>query len=405
MYFKVQQRREHAHPPTILQNNTQTRSIFGNAAPSLYVKQPNRGRGLGEGLVRSTGRVPGHEWTETGAGRMHMERRQRWLWVFCLVVAGACGRSDKGANTASDASLPDSAVDEEEMTGDAGDGDMSDPGADTNPDPEDPDPSSDGTAGGSNASPDDSTMTPALGEDLGWIVPDELKLCGDRACACANGIDDDGDGTADGFDSECTGPNDDDEGSFATGISGDNRDPKWQDCFFDGNSGAGDDDCRYHTDCLTGAKSQDDPDCQVSDACIDFCSARTPNGCDCFGCCEFTLPNGSTANVLINEDCKEEDLSACTSCVKAVDQCNNPCGECELCPGRTLDDLPATCFEGSDPGGVGDAGTSGGDPELGDSGNVPMPSCESGESACLGPADCGNGGYCAMGCCVTFSLE
>lgn len=58
------------------------------------------------------------------------------------------------------------------------------------------------------------------------------------------------------------GANDDDEGSFGTGISGDNRDPKWQDCFFDGNSGAGDDRCRYHTECLTGARDADDPSCR-----------------------------------------------------------------------------------------------------------------------------------------------
>ncbi|HYQ14706.1 MAG TPA: hypothetical protein VEQ58_03080, partial [Polyangiaceae bacterium] len=36
--------------------------------------------------------------------------------------------------------------------------------------------------------------------------------------ACSNGIDDDGDGLIDGFDPECTGLADDDEGSFATGI-------------------------------------------------------------------------------------------------------------------------------------------------------------------------------------------
>ena len=74
-------------------------------------------------------------------------------------------------------------------------------------------------------------------------------MCNGAACACADGIDNDGDGELDGFDTECTGANDDDESTFATGIPGDNRDPVWQDCFFDGNSGAGDDKCRYHSDC------------------------------------------------------------------------------------------------------------------------------------------------------------
>ncbi|HTV23935.1 MAG TPA: hypothetical protein VMG12_34830, partial [Polyangiaceae bacterium] len=84
------------------------------------------------------------------------------------------------------------------------------------------------------------------------MTPSGILLCGSEPCACNNGIDDDGDGTVDGFDIECTGGIDNDEGSFATGIPGDNRDPKWQDCFFDGNSGHGDDRCRYPTACLTG---------------------------------------------------------------------------------------------------------------------------------------------------------
>src|SRR5688572_29043604 len=43
------------------------------------------------------------------------------------------------------------------------------------------------------------------------------ELCGDAGCACSNGLDDDDDGFADGLDAECTGPYDDDEGTFATG--------------------------------------------------------------------------------------------------------------------------------------------------------------------------------------------
>src|SRR6185295_8929281 len=80
---------------------------------------------------------------------------------------------------------------------------------------------------------------------------------------CTNCKDDDGDGKIDGADLECTGAADNDEGSFATGIPGDNRDPKWQDCFFDGNSGAGDDGCRYSTDCLTGDLPMTDKNCIV----------------------------------------------------------------------------------------------------------------------------------------------
>src|SRR6185295_2832893 len=123
-------------------------------------------------------------------------------------------------------------------------------------------------------------------------------LCGNHVCHCSNGIDDDGDGTIDGFDVECTGAIDDDEGSFATGIPGDNRDPKWQDCFFDGNSGAGDDRCRYPTGCLTGELSQDAPACAVTETCRNNCQPRTPNGCDCFGCCSVQLPGQGHVDIL-----------------------------------------------------------------------------------------------------------
>jgi hypothetical protein len=36
---------------------------------------------------------------------------------------------------------------------------------------------------------------------------------------CSSCKDDDGDGQIDGFDLQCTGPNDNDESSFATGIA------------------------------------------------------------------------------------------------------------------------------------------------------------------------------------------
>jgi hypothetical protein len=166
-------------------------------------------------------------------------------------------------------------------------------------------------------------------------------------------MDDDGDGLIDGADPECTGAYDDDEGTFATGISGDNKDPKWQDCFFDGNSGAGDDHCRYHTDCLTGDLPLDDDDCVVAQDCFDFCRPRTPNGCDCFGCCGVTV-NDTVEYVQIGSDCSIDDTSTCSSCVQ-TEACLNECGLCELCLGKTADDLPLSCSSGG--GFVGDACT------------------------------------------------
>ena len=221
-----------------------------------------------------------------------------------------------------------------------------------------------------------------------WVVPEELQLCSEGACACADGIDNDGDGVADGFDLECQGPNDNDEGRFATGISGDNQDPKWMDCFFDGNSGAGDDLCRYHAECLTGERAADDPDCVVSDDCISFCAQRAPNGCDCFGCCSLHLEDGSEIHVALNETCDEADLDSCTTCTPST-LCGNECGECELCPGKTVADLPASCYESSGEGGTGG------------SEDPPPVSCDNGAAVCSSSADCETGSYCSYACCTT----
>ena len=208
------------------------------------------------------------------------------------------------------------------------------------------------------------------------------ELCPDGGCACSNGIDDDGDGLIDGFDPECTGPFDDDEGSFATGIPGDNRDPNWQDCFYDGNSGAGDDGCRYHTDCLTGDAEEGDSRCELAADCVEFCRARTPNGCDCFGCCDVTLDDGTTIQVAIGESCSLaniEDTTACPRCIQST-ECINECGTCELCPGRELADLPEECYP---------------DPD----GGMPMYTCDNGVT-CATDADCGELEFCSLGCCL-----
>jgi hypothetical protein len=229
-------------------------------------------------------------------------------------------------------------------------------------------------------------------------------LCGSELCACNNGIDDDGDGTADGFDAECTGALDDDEGTFSTGIPGDNSDPKWQDCFFDGNSGAGDDQCRYHTDCLTGEKPASDKDCAVSSTCHDFCQARTPNGCDCFGCCTVQLEDASTVDVFIGATCSLEnvnDSQLCPRCTPSA-ACVNTCGECELCPGKSVDDLPASCSSSPPGGGTGGgAGAGGGssDPQ------TPAYTCGDGQTVCTDTSQCAAGQYCSLGCCLTFIIR
>jgi hypothetical protein len=226
----------------------------------------------------------------------------------------------------------------------------------------------------------------------GGVVVD---YCGDAGCACSNGVDDDGDGLADGFDPECTGPLDHDETSFETGIPGDNVDPKWQDCFFDGNSGAGDDGCRYSTQCLTGELEQDDADCSVTKGCLDYCKQLTPNGCDCFGCCTVFKTDGTPLDVTIGSSCsmdKIDDEKACPRCEKSV-ECGNDCGECELCLGKTVEDLPASC----QPVPPEDGGT-----YPPDSPPPPIYTCDGNQVVCTTNADCPQDTpyYCQLGCCL-----
>jgi hypothetical protein len=231
-----------------------------------------------------------------------------------------------------------------------------------------------------------------------------VLLCGNAPCQCNNGVDDDGDGTVDGFDVECTGALDDDERTFATGIPGDNRDPKWQDCFFDGNSGAGDDRCRYPTECLTGELSQHDAACATTEACRNNCQPLVPNGCDCFGCCEVRLPTGQSVNITLSDSCSLDsigDTEACQRCTPNA-ACGNECGECELCAGKTPADLPASCGGGegnpppADPEATPDVDPPS-DPELDPP--APTPSCDNG-AACADAGDCGSSAFCSMGCCI-----
>jgi hypothetical protein len=231
-------------------------------------------------------------------------------------------------------------------------------------------------------------------------------------------LDDDGDGLADGFDPECTGAYDNVESSYATGIPGDNKDEAWQDCFFDGNSGAGDDGCKYSFACYTGTQKRPS-DCQVEQRCLDFCMPRTPNGCDCFGCCAVQK-EGKTYTVRLGSDCtydKLTDTTICPSC-KQETACLNTCDKCEYCMGKTT--LPADCAAPAPgapgtPAGGGDPGTAtppGGTPPGGTTdpsgtppggttdpagtpapATPPPPTCGGGQVACspANPNVCANG--------------
>ncbi|HWO14814.1 MAG TPA: hypothetical protein VNN80_35165 [Polyangiaceae bacterium] len=267
-----------------------------------------------------------------------------------------------------------------------------------------------GTPGGTAHGTSSSAADPiALPPSVSMAEAGTL-YCGAELCQCNNGIDDDGDGTVDGFDVECTGGIDDDEATFATGIPGDNRDPKWQDCFFDGNSGAGDDRCRYPTECLTGELSLDDDACSVTQDCLDNCQPRTPNGCDCFGCCAVELPFGGQVNVTLGDSCslaKIGDPEACAPCTPNP-TCANECGECELCPGKTAAALPESCAPPADPGAPDptDPPSDPGEPPPDPSEPPPDPTIDPPDFTCNGGSVCDEslgcpvGKFCSLGCCL-----
>jgi hypothetical protein len=236
----------------------------------------------------------------------------------------------------------------------------------------------DGPPGGGDGAPAADALTP--------------PNCMAGTTECTDCIDNDGDGRTDGYDIECTGAADDREDSFETGIPGDNMDTVKQDCFFDGNSGSGDDGCEIHVCCLLGAPDQascpfganqydpaecDDPQSQL---CLDECAPLTPPGCDCFGCCTVCDDAGCVdiiTNPATAPNCDDDSIHdpvACPVCVKN-DSCGTPCdpANCILCPGQDPSDLPGSC-----------------------SGNE----CPGGAQECTTQA-CPENSYCHGGCCIS----
>jgi len=245
----------------------------------------------------------------------------------------------------------------------------------------------------------------AAGDDSGIGAEAGGKVNCTGGSQCSNGIDDDGDGAIDSLDIQCTGPCDDDEGSFATGIPGDNIDPVKQDCFFDGNSGAGNDGCDIHVCCLLGATTKAEcpiganrynpADCPppigtkpLSQMCIDFCGKLTPPGCDCFGCCHICNPANPTecydiaTNPSTSPNCTIDTISDPSKCLRCtpVPSCGTQCGGCVLCPGQDPGDLPPEC------GG--------------------MTTCPIGTTSCANGAPCPSFTYCDLSsqCCVGVIL-
>jgi hypothetical protein len=307
------------------------------------------------------------------------------LLVALTVGALACrelppeeGDTDAGAGV-TDAGPRDAGGGDPGATTDGGVGDAG-TGADAGADPDA------GVDAGVDAGAD-------AGVDAGVCVP---ATCNGRTYACGDCVDNDGDGRRDSADPECLGPCQDREEGFDPQLPGmpTLTCSSTRDCFFDHDTGNGNDGCRSDVRC---DPLQPDPSCTPggatcpgtqSAACLQTCGALTPAGCDCFGCCGVVLPDGGTRNVSLASETANAaagisapacslatagDTTACRACTPNPG-CLEPCGPCQLCPGKTS--LPAGCSAAD--------------------------RCPGGEAPCGQPGDaaCAEGAFCQLGCCV-----
>lgn len=286
-----------------------------------------------------------------------------------------------------------------------------------------------GTASGGTASTGTLSSTATTGSGVVAISP-----CQGHIYECGDLMDNDGDGVKDSDDPDCLGPCDNTEGSFYGGIPGQAGPACTVDCYFDQDSGAGNDDCHWNHQCdpnevapgyypesSEGAKCAYNPNANTSgtnqtceqmfttqtQACHDYCGPLTPNGCDCFGCCE--LPAGKGKYVWLGSQdaagvgscslANLNDPAKCQPC-QPVKACLNNCDPCELCIGK--DTLPPGCnpvpgtSSGSGTGGAASTTSSGS--TTGSGGGT---QCPTGVQACglPGQSACEVGAYCITGCC------
>jgi hypothetical protein len=235
----------------------------------------------------------------------------------------------------------------------------------------------------------------------------DVTKCQGHIYQCGDCYDNDGDGLTDSDDPDCLGACDNTEESFYGGIPGQNNAPCVQDCFFDQDTGAGNDQCYWSHACdalsvsptfgpsadqrcehnpdavIPGTAARcDDLAMQQLDACRVYCVPLTPNGCDCFGCCELPTGSnrfvwlGSTSSTLGSCDLASvDDPTRCHPCTP-VPSCFNGCGPCEVCIGRPRPSTTCTS-----------------------SGNE---RCETDVQPCgqKNEPPCPAGQYCVTGCCI-----
>jgi hypothetical protein len=254
----------------------------------------------------------------------------------------------------------------------------------------------------------------------GCVKTCNITTCQGKTYQCGDCIDNDGDCRIDtGADPDCLGPCSNNEAGFHGDIPGQNNSPCKMDCYFDQDTGAGNDDCYWNHACdplevapnypPEGSKCAYDPNTNVagtnkscaqlmsisppgqSTTCWEagaipvgrggpnYCGILVPNGCDCFGCCAV---QGVGYPVYLGSDdgsgngtCTLSTLTdpiKCKPCTQ-VPSCLNTCEHCELCVGKTT--LPDDCA---------------------------CQLCPAGQQLCGAPCGtpCPAGDFCNTGCCV-----
>lgn len=229
------------------------------------------------------------------------------------------------------------------------------------------------------------------GPDDPWHS-DECRqvTCQGHLYQCGDCIDNDDDDQIDFRDLQCLGPCDNNEDGFNTNIPGGASAPCKLDCYFDQDSGEGNDDCHWDLRCdplkpqglntcnhdlACGNCDCDGWYAAQSQLCLDFCLPLVPNGCDCFGCCQLEpVANPGAYRFIGSPGCTIDNIESCDPCTPNP-SCINECDHCEICVGKP--ELPADCTTGEDqcPPGVQPCGQPGQDP-------------------------CPENYYCITGCCI-----
>ena len=299
--------------------------------------------------------------------------------------------------------------------------------------------------------PDGYVLPPPADGGIVITLPDGgtavcyITPCQGHVYQCGDCTDNDGDGLIDSFDPDCLGACQNNEAGFFGNIPGQNNAPCKSDCYWDQDTGSGNDGCNWSHKCDpkeqggTGFAASTapeigcnyDPNAKVSGAtvpsgqkdceylaahqtqtCQNICGALTPNGCDCFGCCEDPNRTGQfvyagSVNAGGTPTCKSDattlaDPTLCKPCtpVLADSGCYKKCDHCELCFGKTT--LPLDCYASI-------PDMSGQTPSTDLAGQPPPPPpqlCQPGQQACglPGQLPCTPGEYCISGCCTVIIL-